>query len=69
MHVEFGFRDSIGKIDDNSSLFLTKSCDELRRLFLTLKTERDVALLLEVSYNRLKWHTSKAREKTRYKEF
>ena len=60
---------SIGKVDDNSSLLLTQDCGELRSLFLSLKGDRDVALLLEVSYNRLKYHTSKASEKTRYKEF
>ena len=60
---------SIGMIDNNSSLLLTQNCDELRSLFLNLKGERDIALLLEVSYNRLKFHTSKSREKTRYKEF
>lgn len=57
------------RIEDNSSLFLLKSSDELKTLFLNLKEERDIARLLEVSYDRLKLHTSRSRETARYKKF
>lgn len=53
----------------NSSLILYKNCDELKQEFLALKTPRDIAKLLDVSYDRLVYHLYKVSENRKYKEF
>lgn len=56
-------------VSDNSSLLLYKSCDELKSEFLALQTRKDVAILLEVSYERLVYHLYKVPDNERYKAF
>lgn len=53
----------------NSSSILFKSCEELKSEFLALKTQRDIADLLEVSYDRLIYHAYKAPAVEKYKVF
>ncbi len=53
----------------NSSLFLYKNCDELKKEFYELRTPRDIAKLLEVEYNQLVYHLYKIREDSKYTEF
>ncbi len=57
------------KFQENLTLILYKNCDELRQEFLSLKTARDIASLLEVSYDRLVYHLYKVPENLQYKEF
>ncbi|HEY9670119.1 MAG TPA: reverse transcriptase domain-containing protein [Waterburya sp.] len=57
------------KFKKNSTLLLYKNCDELKQEFLALKTPRDVARLLEVSYDRLVYHLYIVPENRKYKEF
>ncbi|MCG9889586.1 MAG: reverse transcriptase family protein [Thermosynechococcaceae cyanobacterium MS004] len=57
------------KLKENSSLLLYKDCDVLKRDFFSLKTTRDVATLLEVSFDRLIYHLYKTPENQRYIEF
>jgi len=54
---------------ENSTLILYKSCDDLKNDFLALKTPRDIAALLEVSYDRLVYHLYKVPESQKYEEF
>jgi RNA-directed DNA polymerase len=56
-------------VKENSTLILYKNCDELRQEFLALKAPRDIAKLLEVSYDRLVYHIYRTPEKSKYKEF
>lgn len=52
-----------------STLLLYKNCDELKQEFLALKTSRDVARLLDVSYDQLIYHLYKVPENLKYIEF
>jgi RNA-directed DNA polymerase len=52
-----------------SNLILYKDCNELEHTFLSLKTPRDIASLLEVSYDRLVYHLYKVPEDGRYLNF
>ena len=56
-------------VDDNSSLLLYRSCENLESEFLKLKTGRDVATLLEVSYARLVYHIYKVPDSKKYERF
>jgi len=51
------------------SIKLAAKAEDLREKFLTLRTARDVAELLEVSYGRLTYHIYKIPEQERYKTF
>ena len=51
------------------STLLLRNCDELKQEFLALKTPRDVASLLEVSYGRLVYHLYRTPENRKYVEF
>lgn len=53
----------------NSTLILYQNCDELKQQFLQIKTPRDVASLLEVSYSRLVYHLRRVPEERRYVQF
>ena len=53
----------------NSTLILYKNCDELKREFLSLKTSRDIAELLEVQYKQLVYYLYKVPESRKYTEF
>jgi RNA-directed DNA polymerase len=53
----------------NTTLFLLGNCDELRQDFLSLETPKDVATLLEVSYDRLIYHLYKVEDHQKYVEF
>jgi RNA-directed DNA polymerase len=57
------------KFEENPSLFLYKSCDELKQNFLDLKTTRDIASLLEVSYECLVYHLYRVPKERKYAEF
>jgi len=54
---------------ENSSILLLKSCEELRKEFLSLTTQRDVASLLEVSYERLAYHIYQVSDAEKYHVF
>jgi RNA-directed DNA polymerase len=58
-----------GRFKQNSTLLLYKNCDELKEEFKNLKTPRDIARLLDVSYDRLVYHLYKVPENRKYKEF
>jgi RNA-directed DNA polymerase len=60
---------SIEQFQENESLLLFASCNDLKSAFLSLKEPRDVADLLEVSYDRLIYHLYKASDDEKYKEF
>ena len=69
-------RDSAENVDMSTDAFLKKhstlllgDCDELKQEFLALKTPRDVARLLEVSYDRLIYHLYQIPENHKYSEF
>jgi RNA-directed DNA polymerase len=51
------------------SLLLHKNCEELKNEFLSLETKKDVARLLDVSYDQLIYHLYKVPEDKKYKEF
>lgn len=51
------------------SVSLKVEADELRNKFLALKTPRDVADLLEVSYGRLTYHIYKVPREDKYRTF
>lgn len=53
----------------NTTLFLLRNCDELRQDFLSLETPKDLAILLEVSYDRLIYHLYKVEDHQKYVEF
>ena len=53
----------------SSSLFLHKSCEDLKEGFLSLQDAHDVAVLLDIPYSQLIYHTSRKFEKKRYSEF
>lgn len=53
----------------NSTPLLYANCDELKQEFLALKTPRDIARLLDVSYDRLVYHLYKVPENLKYVEF
>lgn len=55
--------------NEKSTLILYKGCEELKQEFLNLKTSRDVARLLEVSYDRLIYHLYRVPKESRYVEF
>jgi RNA-directed DNA polymerase len=57
------------ELEENSSLFLYKDCDELKQNFFDLKTARDVASLLEVSYEKLTYHLHRFPKDRKYAEF
>lgn len=63
------FTDLNSQHNKGSSLFLYQNCDELRESFKSLKTPRDIARLLDVSYNKLTYHISILPENERYKDF
>ena len=54
---------------EKQSQLLYRNCDELKQDFLELKTSRDVAKLLEVSYDQLVYHLYRVPEDTKYIEF
>jgi RNA-directed DNA polymerase len=60
---------SIYTPQENLSLLLYQSCDDLKRNFFELENKRDVAQLLEISYQRLTYHISVVPEKRRYTVF
>jgi RNA-directed DNA polymerase len=60
---------AISRFKKDSSLLLYKNCDELKQEFLALKTPRDIAGLLDVSYDRLVYHLYKVPENLKYQEF
>ncbi len=60
---------SSSRFKKNLTLLLYKNCAELKQEFLSLKTPRDVAKLLEVSYDRLVYHLYKVPEDLKYVEF
>lgn len=53
----------------NSSLILLKDCNELKQEFLSLKVPRDVAALLDVTYDRLIYHMYGVPDSKKYLEF
>lgn len=55
--------------DNNSTLLLYGTCDQLRHDFLQLKKPEDIARLLEVSYDRLVYHIYKVPDEKKYTEF
>lgn len=54
---------------DNSSLLLYRDCKELESEFLKLETARDIAQLLQVSYDRLVYHIHKVPDSKKYEQF
>lgn len=56
-------------VADNSAPLLYESCDELEHKFLALKTQKDIAILLRVSYDRLVYHLYKVPNAEKYKSF
>ncbi len=61
------FRHRLNKI--NSTVILYRNCDELKKDFYSLKTLKDVARILDISYDRLIYHIHKVSETKKYKEF
>jgi RNA-directed DNA polymerase len=57
------------KTEKNPTLLLYKNCPELKREFLSLKTPRDIAKLLEVSYDQLVFHLYRVPKSQKYIEF
>jgi RNA-directed DNA polymerase len=57
------------KLKQKETLYLYKNCDELKQEFLTLKLPRDIAALLDVSYDRLIYHTYRISNERKYIEF
>ncbi|WP_088893319.1 reverse transcriptase domain-containing protein [Leptolyngbya ohadii] len=57
------------RIKRSSTLLLCKNCDELKQEFLSLKTAKDIATLLEVPYYQLAYHLYKVAENEKYREF
>jgi RNA-directed DNA polymerase len=57
------------KLKQRETLFLYKNCNELTQGFLSLKTSRDIAILLEISYDRLVYHLYKVPDNQKYVEF
>ncbi len=55
--------------EDKSSLFLLRSCGELRKDFLNLKTRRDISKLLDVPYGLFVYHVYKVPASKQYKQF
>lgn len=53
----------------NKTLFLLRNCDELKEDFFSLETSKDIAALLEVSYDRLIYHLYKVKDSQKYIEF
>ena len=63
------FTDLNSQHNKGPSLFLYQNCDELKESFKSLETPRDIARLLDVSYNKLTYHISILPENKRYKDF
>jgi RNA-directed DNA polymerase len=61
------FRHRLNKL--NSTVILYRNCDELKKDFYSLKTSRDVARILDISYDRLIYHIHKVSKTKKYKEF
>jgi RNA-directed DNA polymerase len=53
----------------NSSLILLKDCEKLKQEFLNLKEPRDIAALLDVTYDRLIYHIYGVPDSKKYLEF
>ncbi len=75
-YTDFDRCNSAENVDMSTDAFLKKhstlllrNCDELKQEFLVLKTPRDVASLLEVSYDRLVYHLYQITENDKYVEF
>lgn len=60
---------SISKFKGGKSLFLYKNCCELKQGFYSLKTSRDIANLLDTSYDRLVYHLYKVSDERKYIQF
>jgi RNA-directed DNA polymerase len=58
-----------GRLKQKGTLFLYKNCDELKQEFLALEIPRDVAMLLDVSYDRLIYHIYGVSKERKYVEF
>lgn len=56
-------------IATNSSLLLYRSCKDLESEFLNLETAKDVAMLLEISYERLIYHIYGVPDSKKYERF
>ena len=57
------------RFEKNATLILYKDCEELKQEFLSLKTPRDIARLLEVTHDQLVYHLYKTPENNKYVEF
>jgi RNA-directed DNA polymerase len=53
----------------NSSLILLKDCEKLKQEFLNLKEPRDIAALLDVTYDRLIYHIYGVPDSKKYCNF
>ncbi len=57
------------EIEINSSLILLEDCEKLKQEFLSLKEPRDVAALLDITYDRLIYHIYGVPDSKKYLEF